>query len=85
MSCAKSSGGAGAEAGNPSSALELGSSSLTCSLKYDLGDASKISGGWIKKSIEGLGVTIEGIWGLSRKKKKKKKSNTMEVDREAQK
>ena len=57
---------------------------MTCSLKYDLGEASKIFGGWIKKSIEGSGVTIEGICGLSGKKKKKK-SKTMEIDREAQK
>ena len=80
MSCARSSGGVGV--GDQSSGL--GGSPLTCSLKYDLGEASKISGGWIKKSIEGLGVTIEGIWGLSGKKKKKK-SKTMEADREAQK
>ena len=53
MSCAKSLGGAGV--GDPSS--RLGSSSSTCSpstysLEGDLGKASKISGGWIEKSIE---------------------------------
>ena len=41
MSCARSSCGAGAE--DPS--IKLGSSSLTYSLKGDLGESSKISGG----------------------------------------
>ena len=68
MSCAKSSGGAGAEAGNPSSALELGSSSLTCSLKGELGKGSMISGGWIEKSTRESGATTKGIYASSRKK-----------------
>ena len=43
MSCARSSGGAGA--GDPSSGLGLGSSSSTCSLKGELGKGSMIFGG----------------------------------------
>ena len=81
MSCARSSGGARAR--DPS--LRLGSSSSpcsssTCSLKSDLGKASKISNSWIEKFIGGLGATIEGICGLSGKR-----SKTKEVDREARK
>ena len=53
MSCARSSGGAGA--GDPSSGLGLGSSSSTCSsstcsLKGELGKELVISGGWTEKS-----------------------------------
>ena len=48
MSCARSSGKAGA--GDPSSGLGLDSSSSTCSLKGELGKGSIISGGWIEKS-----------------------------------
>ena len=60
MSCARSSSGAGA--GEP--ILGLGGSSSTCSsstcsLEGDLREASKISVGWIQKSIGGLGVNIE--------------------------
>ena len=85
MSCAKSSGGAGAGAGNPSSALKLGSSSLTCSLKGELGKGSMISGGWTEKSIGeseaatgGSGAATEGICASSGKR-----SKTEEEDREA--
>ena len=79
MSCARSSGGAGA--GNPS--LGLGGSSSTCSsstysLKSDLGKAQKILVNWTEKSIEGLGATIEEICGSYGKRFK-----TNEVDREA--
>ena len=63
MSCARSLGGA--RAGDSSSGL--GGSFSTCSLKGDLGKASKISSGWIEKSIRGSGVTIEGICGSSGK------------------
>ena len=49
-------------------------------IKGNLGEASKISGGWTKKSIEGLGVTIEGICGSSGKIFK-----IEEVDRKARK
>ena len=79
MSCARSLGEAGV--GDPSSGL--GGSSSTCSsstysLKGDLGEASKISGGWTEKSIEGSRATIEGIYGSSGKR-----SKTEGVDREA--
>ena len=68
MSCARSSGGAGA--GDPSSGL--GSLSSTCSsstysLEGDLGEASKISDDRTKNSIGGLGAIIGGIFGSSRK------------------
>ena len=43
-------------------------SSSTCSLNGDLGKASKISDGWTKNSIGGLGEIIEGIFGSSRKR-----------------
>ena len=88
MSCARSSGGAGA--GDPSSGLGLGSSfstcsSSTCSLKGELGKGSMISGGWTEKSIResrattrGLGAVTEGICASSRKR-----SKTEEEDREA--
>ena len=68
MSCARSSGGAGA--GDPNSGLGSSSStcaSSTCSLKGELGKGSKVSGGWTEKSIGGSRVTIEGIYGSSRK------------------
>ena len=58
----------------------LGGLSSTCSLEGDPGETSKISGDWIKNSIGGLGATIKGICGLSRKISKIK-----EVDREARK
>ena len=64
MSCARSSGEAGA--GDPSSGLggsSLTYSSSTCSLKGDLGEASKISGGWTERSVGGSRATIEGICG----------------------
>ena len=90
MSCARSSGEAGAR--DLSSGLGLGSSSSTCSsstcsLKGELGNGSVISGGWTKKStgesratIGGLGAVTEGICASSRKR-----SKTEEEDREAQK
>ena len=56
MSCARSSGGAGAR--DPSS--RLGSSSSNCSLKGELGKGSKISGGWTEKSIEESRATTGG-------------------------
>ena len=84
MSCAKSSGGtgagAGAAAGNPSSALELGSSSLTCSLKGELGKGSMISGGWTEKPTGESGVAIDGICASYGKR-----SKIEEEDREARK
>ena len=90
MSCARSSGGAGA--GDPSSGLGLGSlsstcSSSTCSLKGELGKGSMISGGWTEKSTResgattrGSGAAIEGICASSGKR-----SKTEEEDREARK
>ena len=81
MFCARSLGGIGA--GDPS--LGLGSWSLTCSLKGELGNGSKISGGWTEKSIgesgattRGSGATTEGICALSGKRSKIEKE-----DREA--
>ena len=81
MPCARSLGRA--EAGDPS--LKLGSSSSTYSFSTylfegDLGEVTKISGGWTKKSIRGLGETIERLCGSSRKR-----SKTKEVDKEVQK
>ena len=79
MSCARSSGKTGA--GNPSLGLGGSSStcsSSTCSLERDLGETSKISSGWTKKTIGGSRAIIEGICGSSRKR-----SKTEEVDREA--
>ena len=64
MSYVRSSNGVGA--GDPS--LGLDGLSSTCSLEGDLGEASKIFGGWIKKSIEGSKATIEGICGSFGKK-----------------
>ena len=78
MSCAKSSGGAGAGAGNPSSALKLGSSSLTCSLKGELGKGSMISGSWTEKPTGESGVAIDGICASYGKR-----SKIEEEDREA--
>ena len=90
MSYARSLGGVGA--GDPSLRLGLGSLFLTCSsstysLKGELGNGSRISGGWIEKSIGELGVTTggsgvatEGICAFSGKRSKKE-----EEDREAQK
>ena len=76
--CARSSGGAEIGAGDPD--IKLGSSSLTCSFKGDLGEASKISGGWLEKSRGGSRATREGICDLSGKS-----SKTEEVGREEQK
>ena len=88
MSCARSSGGAGA--GDPSSGLGSSSStyaSSTCSLKGELGKGSKVSSGWTEKSIGGSGATIggsgavtEGICASSGKR-----SKTEEEGREARK
>ena len=63
MSCARSSGGAGA--GDTSSGLGLGSlsstcSSSTCSLKGELGKGSMISGGWTENSTGESGATTRG-------------------------
>ena len=58
MSCARSLGRAGA--GDPSSGLGLGSSSLTCSLKGELGKGSMKFGGWTEKSIRESGATTGG-------------------------
>ena len=69
MYCARSS--SEARVGDPGSKLgSLSStcSSSTCSLEGDLGEASKISDGWTKNSIGGLGAIIEGIFGSSRKR-----------------
>ena len=81
MSCVRSLGRLGA--GDPSSGFggsSLTCSSSTCSLECDLGETSKISGGWTKKTIEGSRAIIEEIYGSSRKR-----SKTEEVDREARK
>ena len=90
MSCARSSGRAGA--GDLSSGLGLGSSSSTCSsstysLKGELGKRSIIFGGWIEKStgesgaaIRGLRATAEGMCASSGKRFK-----TEEEDRKTQK
>ena len=70
---------------DPSSGL--GSSSSTCSLKGELGKGSKVSGGWIEKSIgesgattRESGVAIEGICASFGKR-----SKTEEEVREARK
>ena len=85
MSCARSSGGAGA--GDPSSGLGLGSSSSTCSssicsLKGELGKRSRISGSWIEKSTgeletttRGSGAATEGICASSGKRSKIEEEN----------
>ena len=90
MSCARSSGRAGA--GDLSSGLELGSSSSTCSpstcsLKGELGKGSMIFGGWTEKSTRESGATTggprattEGICASSGKR-----SKTEEEDKEARK
>ena len=90
MSCVRSSSGAGA--GDPSSRLGLGSSSLTCSsstcsLKGELGKRSIISGGWTEKctgesrtTIGRSGAGTEGICASSGKR-----SKIEEEDREARK
>ena len=73
MSCGGSSGGAGA--GDPGS--RWGSSSSTCSSSTNLGEASKISEGWIEKSKGELRVFVEETRDSSRKI-----SKTEEVIRE---
>ena len=88
MSCARSSGGAGAR--DPSSGLGSSSStcsSSTCSLKNELGKGLRISGCWTEKSTGESGATtrgsraaIEGICATSGKRSKIK-----EEDREARK
>ena len=81
MSCARSSGGV--REVDPNSGLGGLSStclSSTCSLEGNLGEASKIFGGWIEKSIGGSGVTIKRICGSFGKS-----SKTEEADREARK
>ena len=79
MSCARSSGGAGAS--DLSSGLgRLSSTCLSsiCSLKGKLEKGSRISGGWTEKSIEESGAATEGICASSGKR-----SKTKEEDREA--
>ena len=76
--CAKPLGGAKVGAGDPD--IKLGSSSLTYSFKGDLGEASKISGGWLEKFRGGSRVTREGICDLFGKS-----SKIEEVGREEQK
>ena len=90
MSCARSSGGAGA--GDPSSRLGLGSSSSTCSsstcsLKGELGKRSVISGGWTEKSTRESGATTGGSGGATEGicASSGKRSKTKEEDREARK
>ena len=88
MSCARSSSGTGV--GDPSSGLGNSSStyaSSTCSLKGELGNGSKVFGGWTEKSIGesratigGLGAATERIYASSGKR-----SKTEKEDREAQK
>ena len=94
MSCAKSSGGAGAGAGNPSSALKLGSLSLTCSLNGELGKGSRISGDWTEKSTGESGATTVGSGATTGGSKaitkgicasSEKRSKIEEEDREARK
>ena len=83
MSCARFSGGAGA--GDPSSGLGLGSSSLTCSLKGELGKGLMISGGWTEKSTGGSGETTGGSEAITKGicASSGKRSKTEEEDREA--
>ena len=88
MSCARSSGGAGA--GDPSSGLGSLSStcaSSTCSLKGELGKGSKVSGGWTEKSIGGSGATTGGSGAVTEGicVSSVKRSKTEEEDREARK
>ena len=88
MSCARSSGGAGA--GDPSSGLGSSSStcsSSTCSLNGELGKGSRISSGWIEKSIGGSGATIGGSGAVTEGicVSTGKRSKTEEEDREARK
>ena len=90
MSCARSSGGAGA--GDPSLGLGLGSlsstySSSTCSLKGELGKGSMIFGGWTEKSTGESGVTTGGLGAASEGicASSGKRSKTEEEDREARK
>ena len=83
MSCARSSGGAGA--GDPSSGL--GSSSSTCSLKGELGKGSVISGGWTEKFIGESKATIGGSGAATEEicASVGKKSKIEEEDRETRK
>ena len=95
MSCAWSSGGAGAR--DPSSRLASSfstCSSSTYSLKGELGKGSRISGDWTKKSTGesgattgGLRATTGGSWTATKGicTSSGKRSKTDEEDREAQK
>ena len=88
MSCTRSSSGVGA--GDPSTGLgssSLTCSSSTCSLNGELGNGSRISGGWTEKSTGeseattvGSGAITKGICALSRKR-----SKIEEEDREVRK
>ena len=81
MSCRRSSGRAGVgDPGSKRGSSSLTCSSSTCSFEGDLGEVSKISGGWIEKSKRGLRVFIEGRYDSSRKI-----SKTDEVVREERK
>ena len=76
MSCARSSGRAGA--GDLSSglgSLSLNCLSSTCSLKGELGKWSRIFGGWTNKSTWESGAAIEGICASSGKRFKTKKED----------
>ena len=93
MSCARSSGGA--RAGDPSSGLGSSSStcssstysSSTCSLKGELEKGSKVSSGWIEKSIGESGATTRGSGAATKGicASSGKRSKTEEEDREARK
>ena len=83
MSCARSLGGV--RAGDLSSGLGSSSSTYSssiCSLKGELGKGSRMSGGWIEKSlgelraaIGGSEATTEGICASSGKRSKTKEEN----------
>ena len=86
MSCARSSGRTGA--GDPSLGLGGSSStysSSTCSLECDLGETSKISGGWTEKSTGESGATTGGSGAVTKGicASSGKRSNTEKEDREA--
>ena len=85
MSCARSSGEAGAR--DPSLGLGLDSSSSTCSLKGELGKGSMIFGGWTEKSIRESGATTGGSGAITTRicASSGKRSKTEEEDREARK
>ena len=86
MSCARSSGGAGARDPSP----RLGSSSSTCSsstcsLKGELGKGSRISDSWTEKSTGESGATTRRSRAATEEIYTSfgKRSKTEEEDREA--